>query len=157
MCVCLVTLSCPTLCDPMDCSSPGSSVHGDSPGKNTEVGCHALLQRMFPTQGLNPGLLQCRQILYGSIATSLFPMYLCYWRSRMFSVKERKKKNRGTKAPKLSWSLPWRFRYWNKIESMFKWHPVCFLLYSVWEGIFVMDKTNQVWACNESHFLDNWS
>ena len=36
--------SCPTLCNPMDCSSRGSSVHGDSPGKNTGVGCHALLQ-----------------------------------------------------------------------------------------------------------------
>ena len=35
---------CPTFCDPMDCSPPGSSVHGDSPGKNTGVGCHALLQ-----------------------------------------------------------------------------------------------------------------
>ena len=34
--------SCLTLCDPMDCSPPGSSVHGDSPGKNTGVGCHAL-------------------------------------------------------------------------------------------------------------------
>ena len=40
----LVTQSCLTLCDPMDCSLPGSSVHGDSPGKNTGVGCHALLQ-----------------------------------------------------------------------------------------------------------------
>ena len=44
----------PTLCDPMDCSPPGSSVHGDSPGKNTGVGCHALLQGIFPTQGGNP-------------------------------------------------------------------------------------------------------
>ena len=59
-----VTQSCPTLCDPMDCDSPGSSVHGDSPGKNTGVGCHALLQGIFPTQGLNPGLPHCRQILY---------------------------------------------------------------------------------------------
>jgi len=33
----------------MDCSPPGSSVHGDSPGKNTEVGYHALLQRIFLT------------------------------------------------------------------------------------------------------------
>ena len=38
-----------TLCDPMDCSLPGSSVHGDSPGKNTGVGCRALLQEIFPT------------------------------------------------------------------------------------------------------------
>ena len=35
--------SCLTLCDPMDCSPPGSSVHGDSPGEDTEVGCHCLL------------------------------------------------------------------------------------------------------------------
>ena len=44
----------------MDCSPPGSSVHGDSPGKNTGVGCHALLQGIFPTQESNPGLLHCR-------------------------------------------------------------------------------------------------
>ena len=62
--LCLVAQSCPTLCDPMDCSWPGSSVHGDSPGKNTGVGCYALIQGIFPTQGLNPGLPHCRQILY---------------------------------------------------------------------------------------------
>ena len=33
---------CPTLCDPVDCSVPGSSACGDSPGKDTGVGCHAL-------------------------------------------------------------------------------------------------------------------
>ena len=46
------------------CSPPGSSVHGDSPGKNTGVGCHAPLQGIFPTQGSNPGLPHCWQILY---------------------------------------------------------------------------------------------
>ena len=55
---------CLTLCDPMDCSPPGSSVHGDSPGENTGVGCYAFLQGIFPTQGLNPRLLLCRWILY---------------------------------------------------------------------------------------------
>ena len=40
------------------------SVHGDSPGKNTEVGCHSLFRGIFPTQGSNPGLLHCRKILY---------------------------------------------------------------------------------------------
>ena len=49
--------SCPTLYKPMDYSPPGSSVHGDSPGKNTGVGCHALLQGIFLTQGSNPCLL----------------------------------------------------------------------------------------------------
>ena len=46
-----------SLCDPIDYSPPGFSVHGDSPGMNTEVGCHALLQRIFLTQGWNPCLL----------------------------------------------------------------------------------------------------
>ena len=46
---------CPTLCDPTDCSPPGSSVHGGSPDKNTGVGCHALLLGIFPTQGWKPG------------------------------------------------------------------------------------------------------
>ena len=38
----LVTQSCPTLCNPTNYNLPGSSVHEDSPGKNTGVGCHAL-------------------------------------------------------------------------------------------------------------------
>ena len=62
--LCLVTQPCPTLCDPVDCSPPGSSVHGDSLGKNTGVGCHAVLQGTFLTQGLNPGLLHCRRNVY---------------------------------------------------------------------------------------------
>ena len=41
----------------------------DSPGKNTGMDCHFLLQRIFPTQGSNPGPLHCRQILY----------HLSYW------------------------------------------------------------------------------
>ena len=63
---CLVAQSCPTLCNLMDCSPSGSSVHGHSTGKNTGVGCHSLLQ-IFPTQWSNPGLpwlLHCRRILY---------------------------------------------------------------------------------------------
>ena len=65
MCVCANLLqSRLTQCNPMDCNPPGSSVHGDSPGKNTGVGCLALLQGNFPTQGSNPGLLHCRQIIY---------------------------------------------------------------------------------------------
>ena len=49
--------SCLTLCNPVDCSLPASSLHGDSPGKNTGVGCHAFLQGIFPTQGSNLCLL----------------------------------------------------------------------------------------------------
>ena len=64
VCACLVTQSCPTLCNTLDCSPPDSSVYGDSPGKNTEVGYHFLPQEIFPTQGSNSHLLHCRKILY---------------------------------------------------------------------------------------------
>ena len=53
VCMCLVTQMCVTLCDPMDCNPPGAS-----------VGCHALLQGIFPTQGSNPDVPHCRWILY---------------------------------------------------------------------------------------------
>ena len=59
-----VTQLCPTLCDPMDCSLPGSSPHGILQAKSTGVGCHFLLQGIFPTQGSNPGLQHCRQTLH---------------------------------------------------------------------------------------------
>ena len=62
--LCLVDQLCPTLCDLMDGSPPGSSCLWDFPGKNTGVGCHALLQGIFPTQGSNPGLQHCGQTLY---------------------------------------------------------------------------------------------
>ena len=58
-----VAQSWPTLCDPIDCSLPRFSPW-DFPGKNTGVGCRFLLQRIFPTQGWNPGLPHCRQTLY---------------------------------------------------------------------------------------------
>ena len=58
----LVSQLCPTLCNPMDCSLPGSSVHGILQARI--LGYHSLLQGIFPTKGLNPGLLHCRQILY---------------------------------------------------------------------------------------------
>ena len=73
-----VTQSCPTLCDPVDCSPPVSSVHGILQARilewvamdhrilqntNTGVGCHFLLQGIVLTQGSNLGLLHCRQSL----------------------------------------------------------------------------------------------
>ena len=70
----LIIILCRSLCaqslshvwlfvTPMDCSPPGSFVHRDSPGKNTGVGCHALLQGIFKTQGSNLHLPHCRRIL----------------------------------------------------------------------------------------------
>ena len=55
---------CLTVNDSMNCSPPGSSVHGDSPGKNTGVGYLSLLQRNFLTQESNQGLLYYRWVLY---------------------------------------------------------------------------------------------
>ena len=63
-CVCLVAQSCLTLYDPVECSPPGSSVPGDSPGKNTGVGCHALLQGNLLSPGIKPRSLS---LLAGSL------------------------------------------------------------------------------------------
>ena len=54
-----VAQSCPTLCDPHGLHSPWNS-----PGQNTGVGIHSLLQGIFPTQGSNPGFPRCRKILH---------------------------------------------------------------------------------------------
>ena len=66
--VCLIScFSRVWIWDCMDCSQPGSLFPWDFPDKNTGVSCHALLQRIFPTQGSNMrllGLLHCRRILY---------------------------------------------------------------------------------------------
>ena len=80
--------SCPTLCNPMDCSPP------DSPDKNTRVDCHSLLQGIFPTQVSNSSLLHCRWILYRratgegphSIQMGSYNMALCIWLLSLSSV-----------------------------------------------------------------------
>ena len=106
--------ACPTLCDPMDTGLPGSSVHGDSPGKNTRVGCHALLQGIFPTQGSNPGLLHCRRILY-QLSYKRSPRIL-EWVDYLFS--------RGSSRPRnqtrVSWSAGGFFTNWAIREALFK-------------------------------------
>ena len=69
-------LSCSVVSDslqPHGCSPPGSSVHRDSPGKNT----HALLQGIFPIQGLNPGLPHCMRILDHLSHHSIFTDWRC--------------------------------------------------------------------------------
>ena len=59
--------SCLILCNPMDCSLPGSLCSWDSPGKNAGLSCHALLQGIFPTQGSNPCLLSLLNWQVGSL------------------------------------------------------------------------------------------
>ena len=61
------SLSRVQLCDPLDCSLPGSSVHGDSPGKNIGVGCRALFQGIFLTRESNLCLLRLLCWLAGSL------------------------------------------------------------------------------------------
>ena len=68
---CTQLLQHPTLCDLVDCSPPGSSVRGDSPGKNTGVGCHALLHGIFLTQESNPSLLGLLHWQMGSLPLAL--------------------------------------------------------------------------------------
>ena len=70
---------CLTLLDPEDYSLPGSSVSGDSLGKNTGVGCRALLHGIFLTQGSNPRLLNLSASAGGFFptgATCMFPSIL---------------------------------------------------------------------------------
>ena len=61
LCVSCCVRLCPTL---RPHGPAGLLCPCDSSGENTGVGCHSLLQEIFPTQGLNPGLLHCRCILY---------------------------------------------------------------------------------------------
>ena len=63
VCVLVVQLSL-ILCNPMDCSLPRLLCLWNSPGQSIGMGCHSLLQGIFPIQGWSPSLLHCRQILY---------------------------------------------------------------------------------------------
>ena len=63
--------SCSTLCHPMDCSPPGPFVHGILQARNTGVGCYALLQGTFPTQGLNSHLSRLLHWQVGSLPLAL--------------------------------------------------------------------------------------
>ena len=67
---CSVVLMCLTLGDPMDCSLPDSSVHGDFPGKNTRVGCHFLSPRDLPIPGIEPTLLESPALADGFFTTN---------------------------------------------------------------------------------------
>ena len=66
LCICvLAAQSCLTLCNPMECSPRVRLLcPWNFPGKNIGAGCRFLLQGIFPTQGLNLGFLNYRQILY---------------------------------------------------------------------------------------------
>ena len=59
-----ISQSCPTLCNPVDCSPPSSSVHGILQARIVEWIAISFSRGIFPTWGLNPGLPHCRQTLY---------------------------------------------------------------------------------------------
>ena len=86
----LLAQSCPTLCEPTDCSPPCLLSPWSSPGKNTGVGYHLLLQGIYPTQGLNPALLHCRHI-YTHIYI-IVKYFICICIMEYYSAFKKKKK-----------------------------------------------------------------
>ena len=78
----LVTQSCPTLCDPMDCSLPGSSVPGILQARILEWVAMPFCRGILPAQGSNQGLSNCRQILYHLNSLPFFtlitPLFIPY-------------------------------------------------------------------------------
>ena len=68
---------CPTLCDPMDHSLPGSCVDGILQAI-LEVCCHALLQGIFPTEGSNPHLLMSPALAGGFFTPNVIPRQLAF-------------------------------------------------------------------------------
>ena len=105
VCVFLVSQSCQLLCESMDCSPPGSSFHGDSPGRNTGVICHALLQGIFPTQGIEQASPAPRASLVTQLVKNL-PAMLETW---IWSLgwEDPLEKGKATHASTLAWKIPW--------------------------------------------------
>ena len=108
-CCCLVVKLYLTLYVPMDCSRPGSSVHGESSGKNAGVSCHAFHQWIFPAQRLNPCLISPalggRFFTTQSLQKPWNPLRTCI--NSPSSIIRAKKTNKRTKnllsMPMLSW------------------------------------------------------
>ena len=76
--LCICVHSCPTLCNTIDCSPPGSTVHG-IPRQEYWSGLPFILQGIFQTLGSNPGLLcllHCRGILYCLSYLGKHPMFI---------------------------------------------------------------------------------
>ena len=139
--------SCLTLCDAMDCSPPGSSLHVDSPGENTGVDCHFLLQRIFPTQESNLGLLHYRQILYwlsyeGSPTLDNNIWLLKYNNNNRKTVLKRHRF--GTyhcmllfplDLHKYSWSHQDRQKWLELIQALYKQESYAFVIYDLWQKL----------------------
>ena len=124
---------------PHGCSPLGSSVHGDSPGQNIGVSCHALLSGILPTEGLNPGLQHCRLILY-HLSHQGSPRILV-WEAYPFS--------RGASWLRnwtgVSFMAGWFFTSWATQEALQVWAPC--ILYMNLAGVLVRG-----WLSDTPHF-----
>ena len=107
----LAAQSCPAFCDPIDCTRllcPWNSL-----GKNAGVGCHSLLQGIFPTQGPNLGLLHCKQILYhlnhhGSSHVMIWQSFKIYeTQVRSLGWEDPLEKRTATHSSVLAWRISW--------------------------------------------------
>ena len=89
----------------MDCSPPGSSFHGDSPGRNTGVICHALLQGIFTTQGTEQASPAPRASLVAQLVKNS-PAMLETW---IWSLgwEDPLEKGKATHTSTLAWKIPW--------------------------------------------------
>ena len=88
----------------------------DSPGKNTGVGCHFLLQEIFQTQRLNPGLLHCRQTLYHlSHQMNLFAKQKYRRRRRELTNGHQKEKGQARLTERLGLTCM-HYHAWNRLH-----------------------------------------
>ena len=116
----LFAQSCPTLCDPMDCSPPGSSVDGILQAR---MSSHFLLQGIFPTQGLNLSFLYWKQILYCLSLTYRLLVFLLIWPLHSeLSTDNQNDLFKSTFLISFSWSKPSSFlSYIQGTPSFFIW------------------------------------
>ena len=95
----------------MDCSPPGSFVHGILEARTLEVDSHSLLQRIFLIQELNLGLLHCRQILYhlASLVAQIVNHLPTMWETwvRSLGWEDPLEKEMATHSSILSWRISW--------------------------------------------------
>jgi len=134
-------------CNPMNCSPPGSSLSPwDSPGKNTELGCHFLFQRIFLTQGSNLDLRYCRQIL----------CQLSYQGSPWGHYAKSNKSDKDRQTPYdliYMWNILKKetHRYREQIDACQRWGVCVWQVYKVGEGNQKLQTSNynisKSWGC----------
>ena len=134
--------SCLTLCDPMDCSLSGSSVHGIFPVRILVQVATPSSRGIFPTQGLNPHLLRllhCRQIFY-------------HWATRGTWHQFKRNRRRASGIRSLTGVLPGRRNIHLKILCDLCW-AVPTSLQECWPLSFTKEKDNEIWEIQSSSRL----